>query len=109
MASNLRLIYNVRGPAGPASTIPGPMGDTIVSITRTAGDGSSGSVDTYTVLLSDGSTTDFQVYNGTDGVDGATGPAGVDGIDAYPIVAAEEGTVNPSSLPEGTFFVEYAP
>lgn len=52
-------------------TIPrgstGPMGY-ISKIERTAGDGTSGSVDTYTIYCSDGSTADFQVYNGKDGL-----------------------------------------
>lgn len=48
----------------------GPKGETgsnIQSIDRTAGTGASGTTDTYTVTLTDGSTTTFQVYNGKDG------------------------------------------
>ena len=39
----------------------------IVSITRTTGNGTSGSTDTYTIAYSDGTTSSFTVYNGKDG------------------------------------------
>lgn len=39
----------------------------IVSITRTTGNGSAGSTDTYTISYSDGTTSYFTVYNGKDG------------------------------------------
>ena len=39
----------------------------IVSITRTTGNGTSGSTDTYTISYSDGTTSYFTVYNGKDG------------------------------------------
>ena len=39
----------------------------VVSISRTAGDGTAGSVDTYTITYTDGGTTSFDVYNGADG------------------------------------------
>ena len=39
----------------------------IVSITRTTGNGASGSTDTYTIAYSDGTTSSFTVYNGKDG------------------------------------------
>lgn len=45
----------------------GDPGSSIQSITRTAGTGASGTTDTYTVTLTDGSTTEFYVYNGKDG------------------------------------------
>lgn len=48
----------------------GKDGNSILSITRTAGNGASGATDTYTVTLTDGSKTTFRVYNGTDGQDG---------------------------------------
>lgn len=50
--------------------IQGPKGDpgnNIESITRTSGTGAPGTTDTYTVTLTDGSSTTFQVYNGADG------------------------------------------
>lgn len=48
----------------------GLPGSSIQKIERTSGTGAGGTVDTYTVTLTDGSTTTFQVYNGRDG-DGA--------------------------------------
>ena len=48
----------------------GPAGSSIEKIERTAGTGAAGTVDTYTITLTDGSTHDFQVRNGADG-DGA--------------------------------------
>ena len=39
----------------------------IESVTRTAGNGTSGSTDTYTISYSDGTTSSFTVYNGKDG------------------------------------------
>ena len=47
--------------------IQGEPGNSIESITRTSGTGAPGSTDTYTVTLTDGSSTTFQVYNGADG------------------------------------------
>lgn len=49
----------------------GPQGVSIQSIVRTAGDGSPGTTDTYTVTLTNGSTTTFKVYNGKDGPAGS--------------------------------------
>lgn len=45
----------------------GDPGSSIQKIERTAGTGAAGTVDTYTVTLTDGSTTTFQVRNGADG------------------------------------------
>lgn len=53
--------------SGVAAT--GPMGG-IVKIERTSGTGAAGSLDTYTVTCSDGSTFTFTVQNGNNG-DGA--------------------------------------
>ncbi|MBR2319518.1 MAG: hypothetical protein IKA50_01865 [Clostridia bacterium] len=47
--------------------VTGEDGSSIASITRTAGNGAPGTTDTYTVTLTDGSKTQFQVYNGKDG------------------------------------------
>lgn len=46
---------------------PGKNGSSIASITRTGGNGAPGTSDTYTITLTDGSTSAFQVYNGADG------------------------------------------
>lgn len=48
----------------------GDPGSSIASIDRTSGNGAAGTVDTYTITLTDGSTTTFKVRNGADG-DGA--------------------------------------
>lgn len=62
-----KLVFGLpRGPQG----IQGPQGSSIASIVRTEGNAIPGTVDTYTITLTDGSTTTFQVYNGADG-DGA--------------------------------------
>lgn len=47
--------------------VNGKDGNSIQSIVRTAGTGAPGTTDTYTVTLTDGSTTTFNVYNGADG------------------------------------------
>ena len=54
------LPTGARGPRG-------NPGSSIRKIERTAGTGAAGTVDTYTVTLTDGSTTTFQVRNGADG------------------------------------------
>lgn len=51
------------GPTGPNGPT-GPTGNGIVSITKT---GTSGLVDTYTILFTNGSTSTFTVTNGQDG------------------------------------------
>jgi len=50
-----------------ASGVPGVS---ISSIAKTSGTGAAGSTDTYTITLSNGNTSTFNVYNGADGVDG---------------------------------------
>lgn len=63
----------LQGPAGAT----GPAGVGISSINRTGGTGAAGSLDTYTVTMSDGSSYQFTVQNGSNG---AAGPAGIDGV-----------------------------
>lgn len=71
-------IQSLKGPHGDAfeyedfteeqlAKLVGPSGSSIKSITRTSGNGAPGTTDTYTVTLTDGSTTTFQVYNGANG------------------------------------------
>jgi hypothetical protein len=61
-----------QGPQGPQGE-QGPKGDDgadgrgITSITRTVGDGSPGTTDTYTITYTDETTDEFTVYNGADG------------------------------------------
>lgn len=50
-----------------------PQGDPgrgIVSVTRTAGTGEAGTVDTYTIMFTDNTTSEIFIYNGADGKDG---------------------------------------
>jgi len=51
------------GPVGPQ----GLPGTSITDISRTAGTGAPGTVDIYTVTLTDGSSYEIRVYNGADG------------------------------------------
>lgn len=60
----VKLVFGL--PAGRKGD-PGDPGSSIKSIARTAGNGAPGTTDTYTVTLTDGSTTEFYVYNGKDG------------------------------------------
>jgi hypothetical protein len=59
----------LQGPTG-TQGIQGPKGDignSISSVTRTSGDGSAGTVDTYTITYTDGGNSTFDVTNGNDG------------------------------------------
>lgn len=47
--------------------IPALQGRGIESISRTSGNGTAGSRDIYTITYSDGTTSQFQIYNGKDG------------------------------------------
>ena len=60
----VRLVFGL--PSG-AKGDKGDPGNSIQAITRTAGNGAPGTVDTYTITLTDGSTSTFNVYNGADG------------------------------------------
>lgn len=60
----VKLVFGL--PAGKQGD-KGDPGSSIQSITRTAGTGAPGTTDTYTITLTDGSTTEFYVYNGKDG------------------------------------------
>ena len=48
-------------------SIRGVPGVSIKSIIRTSGNGAPGTADTYTIAMTDGSTSTFQVHNGTNG------------------------------------------
>lgn len=63
-----------QGPQGPAGAdgkdgSPGDPGRGIESVVRTAGSGEAGTVDTYTITYTDGTTSTYQVRNGADGKD----------------------------------------
>ena len=59
------LVYT--SPDGYTVDLGEVVGSSIESIERTSGTGASGTTDTYTVTLTNGNTTTFQVYNGKDG------------------------------------------
>lgn len=81
-------VYNGdSGPTGAQSTTPGPQGNTGVGIDNISlidGDHSPGTLDTYQILYTDGSTATYQVYNGDSGPTGAQstvpGPSGPTGV-----------------------------
>lgn len=77
-AGPVYMLLSARGDRGApgAPGTPGAKGDTgpqgktgtgVRSIEHTAGDGSPGTTDTYTITMTDGSTAVFTVYNGADG------------------------------------------
>jgi hypothetical protein len=61
---------NATGPQGEQGIqgIQGIQGVGISSIDRTSGDGSPGTIDTYTITFTDTSTSYFTIYNGENGV-----------------------------------------
>lgn len=65
----------LQGPQGEQGE-PGEDGRGISSIARTSGNGAPGTYDTYTITFTDNTTTNFQVYNGTNGIDGQDGAPG---------------------------------
>ena len=62
---NGHLVYT--SPGGSTVDLGEVVGSSIQSIDRTSGTGAPGTTDTYTVTLTNGDTTTFQVYNGKDG------------------------------------------
>lgn len=60
---------NIKGLKGDTGA-DGGKGVGIASIARTSGTGAAGTTDTYTITLTDGSTSTFTVYNGKDGASG---------------------------------------
>lgn len=69
------VVYTITGETSDGSwwvvkrecILKGADGSSIQSIDRTSGTGAPGTTDTYTVTLTNGNTTTFQVYNGKDG------------------------------------------
>lgn len=60
----VKLVFGL--PAGEKGNTGDP-GSSIQSIDRTSGTGAPGTTDTYTITLTNGNTTTFNVYNGKDG------------------------------------------
>ena len=77
---SIMLPRGAKGDTG-ATGATGATGNGIASISKT---GSSGLVDIYTILYTNGSTQTFSVTNGADGADGADGV----GIDSVAIIAS---------------------
>lgn len=69
-------IQGIQGETGPKGDT-GDTGNGIDNITRTSGDGSPGTTDTYTVTYTDTTTDTFTVYNGANG-EGAGSVTSVD-------------------------------
>ena len=65
ISENGHLVYT--SPGGSTVDLGEVVGSSIQSIERTSGTGAPGTTDTYTVTLTNGDTTTFQVYNGKDG------------------------------------------
>lgn len=64
----LKLTFGLpAGPVGPKGETGDP-GSSIDRIERTSGTGAAGTTDTYTIYLTDGKSSTFQVYNGADGI-----------------------------------------
>lgn len=81
---------------------PGADGRGIVSIVRTSGDGSAGTVDTYTVSYTDSTTSTFTVTNG------AAGPAALVYIADSAAQATKDALIaDPAN--EGKMYLEYTP
>lgn len=63
----VNLLFKLKaGPKGETGQ-KGDPGNSIQKIERTSGNGAPGTTDTYTITLTDGSTSTFQVYNGANG------------------------------------------
>lgn len=68
--------------------LKGEAGNNILSITKT---GTSGTVDTYTITLTDGSTTTFEVTNGSD-IESITKTATAGLVDTYTVTLTDGST-----------------
>ena len=59
--------YLINPAAAEGAGTPGADGRGIVDVARTSGNGAAGTVDTYTITYTDGTTSTFAVHNGADG------------------------------------------
>ncbi len=78
--------------------LSGFTGVGIESFSLTSGDHSPGSVDTYTIILTDGRTIPIQIYNGADGkqgIQGIQGPQGEPGKQGIPGPQGPQGIPGP--------------
>lgn len=117
-------IQGVKGDTG-ATGATGPKGDKgdtgatgatgngIVSVTLTSGNHSPGTLDTYTILFTDASTTTFQVYNGANGTGtvnsvSGTAPISVATGTTTPVISLDSGygdTQNPYASKTANYFL----
>ena len=83
----------------------GQGGRGIVSIERTNGDGSPGSIDTYTITYTDDIKSTFTIYNGADGEDGRgiSSFTHIQSYDTYDLYEIEytDGTYQEIQIPRG--------
>jgi len=107
-----------KGDTGPTSTVPGPTGNGISSISKT---NTAGLVDTYTITYTSGSTTTFPVTNGATGAtgqgytqkpnvwDSATTYAAYDVVyyNGYSYVAIQAGS-NKNPKTQATYWAKFA-
>lgn len=84
--------YNVTIPGGSS----GPSGRGISSISRTSGDGTPGTTDTYTITYTDNTISTFTVTNGRIGPIGPMGPEGR-GISSISLLSST-GTPNTTGI-----------
>lgn len=88
-ALNMALDLQVKYSRGELNGAKGDTGLGIKNISRTAGNGTAGTYDTYTILMTDDTTKyTFKVYNGKDGTNGngesgGTGAGSISVTDAY--------------------------
>lgn len=119
-------LESLRGPKGAPFTyddftqeqleaLRGPQGETLVSLERTDGDGSPGTVDTYTVTSNTGKTWSLQVRNGpvgpqgeqgVPGQAGQPGPAGPQGPQGPQGIQGERGPAGPAGSGTGDMTAE---
>lgn len=76
-AQDYKPIGQLQGPTGPQG-IQGAPGRGVQSVVLTSGDHSPGTMDTYTMYYTDGTSMQYMVYNGADGKDGSPGENGSD-------------------------------
>ena len=102
-SSTFQVRHGSKGSTGDtgAKGDKGDPGLSIQSIVRTSGTGAEGTVDTYTITLTNGATQNFSIRNGSKGstgATGATGPKGDPGVSITNIVrtsgTGEEGTTD---------------
>ncbi|MBR4040606.1 MAG: hypothetical protein IKJ11_11015 [Clostridia bacterium] len=76
-AQDYKAIGQLQGAAG-AQGPTGAAGRGVSSVVLTSGDHSPGTMDTYTMYYTDGTSMQYMVYNGADGKDGSPGENGSD-------------------------------